>query len=625
MRNVIIGTSGHIDHGKTSLIKALTGIDTDRLKEEKEKGISIDIGFSYLNINNHNIGIIDIPGHEKFIKNMLAGASSIDICLFIVAADDGIMPQTVEHFDILNLLNIKHGIVILNKCDRVNEAVINKRINEIKEFTEDSFLQNTPIIQTSIYDSESIERLKNCIEETVINLESTNNSVNIFRMPIDRSFTIKGIGNVITGTTIGKNVNVGEKYEILPQKQLVTVKNIQSHGIDYDTLESNNRCALNISYNEKFTIKRGNVIATPNILSTTSIIDINLKCLKNSKISIKNGQRVRLYHLANEVMARVKILEADQINKGETMFAQLILEKPIIALDNDTVVIRNFSPLVTIGGGNIINVNATSCKRFDQGYLKQLNEQLENNDLKRLENIILEHSHSFLTYEQLEQYLVNIDNYKQIINNDLNEKLVHINRSVIHKDYLVNKENEVETYLQSFHQKNPFVSGENLTQVKKQFFPNIKNNDVNEILKLMNFKIDSNLISLKDFNIKLSEEEVIVRSIIIKKYKKAGYTLQKVDDIKSQINNKVVFDNVFKLLTQNGTLIHIENDLFLLNHLYNDLIASLEQMDKITLSDVRDLTNSNRKSVVAILEYLDRKLITKRIENYRVLIKKEQK
>ncbi len=625
MRNVIIGTSGHIDHGKTSLIKALTGIDTDRLKEEKEKGISIDIGFSYLNINNHNIGIIDIPGHEKFIKNMLAGASSIDICLFIVAADDGIMPQTVEHFDILNLLNIKHGIVILNKCDRVNEAVMNKRINEIKEFTEDSFLQNTPIIQTSIYDSESIERLKNCIEETVINLESTNNSVNIFRMPIDRSFTIKGIGNVITGTTIGKNVNVGEKYEILPQKQLVTVKNIQSHGIDYDTLESNNRCALNISYNEKFTIKRGNVIATPNILSTTSIIDINLKCLKNSKISIKNGQRVRLYHLANEVMARVKILEADQINKGETMFAQLILEKPIIALDNDTVVIRNFSPLVTIGGGNIINVNATSCKRFDQGYLKQLNEQLENNDLKRLENIILEHSHSFLTYEQLEQYLVNIDNYKQIINNDLNEKLVHINRSVIHKDYLVNKENEVETYLQSFHQKNPFVSGENLTQVKKQFFPNIKNNDVNEILKLMNFKIDSNLISLKDFNIKLSEEEVIVRSIIIKKYKKAGYTLQKVDDIKSQINNKVVFDNVFKLLTQNGTLIHIENDLFLLNHLYNDLIASLEQMDKITLSDVRDLTNSNRKSVVAILEYLDRKLITKRIENYRVLIKKEQK
>ncbi len=623
MRNYIIGTSGHIDHGKTSIIKALTGIDTDRLKEEKEKGISIDIGFSYLDFNNRRLGIIDIPGHEKFIKNMLAGASGVDICLFIVAADDGIMPQTIEHFDILNLLNIKHGIIVLNKCDRVDEQTIALRKQELREFCQNSFLADSTIVETSIFDEKSIENLKSAINDTILLIEATAPESTVFRMPIDRSFSLKGIGHVITGTTMGANVNVGDKLEILPQKTLVTVKNIQSHNENKPTLSSNNRCALNINFNEKITIKRGNVIATPNMLFSTQIIDVNLECLKNSKYAIKNGQRVRVYHLANESMARVKLMDSNELKQGETGIAQLVLEKPIIAINDDVVVVRNYSPLVTIGGGKIINVKATSAKRFDEQYLKKINKNDNLDDVAKLENIIYDLSSKYLSYSELEPHLISIPNYQDIINNQLINQTVTIGDSIIHKRYIEELEQSLKEYLTTYHQDNPYKLGESIANIRQKFFAGVKNTIVRQMMEMMDIKVTSDAVMLNDFQVQLSQEEQVVRQIVIKNYRKEGYKLAKVDAIKDKINNKSAFDDVFKLLVQDGTLIRMDGDLFILSGMFDELIEYMKTLDKIELSDVRDYANTNRKSVIAILEYCDKNKITKRVGDYRVIVEKE--
>ncbi|MFV0424830.1 MAG: selenocysteine-specific translation elongation factor [Bacilli bacterium] len=621
MRNYIIGTSGHIDHGKTSIVKELTGIDTDRLKEEKEKGISIDIGFSYVDFENHRIGIIDIPGHEKFIKNMLAGASGVDICLFIVAADDGIMPQTVEHFDILNLLNIKAGIIVLNKCDRVEKDVIEKRKQELREFTKNSFLENATIVETSIFDESSIKSLKLEIKNTLDIIEENNSDENIFRMPIDRSFTLNGIGHVITGTTMGKDVQVKDKLEILPQKTIVTVKNIQSHGEDKEVLGSNNRCALNITFNEKIKIERGNVIATPNMLNTTNIIDVKIKCLKNSDNEIKNGQRVRVYHLANEIMARVKLLNCDKLEPGEEGFAQLMLEKKIIALDLDLVILRNYSPLVTIGGGTILNVRTKSEKRYNEEYINKLKNQSEHSDESRLEDIIYNESHKFLTLNDLEPLLANIANYEELIDKNINNIYKIFNDSIIHIKYYNELKIKITNYLKNFHQENPFKTGENIAIIRKIFFEGVKNNLTNIVLKDMNFKIMDNIISLSDFSVRLSDEEEIVKTLIIKNYQREEFRLSKVDNIKEKIKNKDAFDNVFSLLVKDKTLIRIENDLFMLNSTLNEILDFIKTKDKIDLNDLKEFTDTGRKNVIALLEYCDKNKITRRVENYREVIK----
>ncbi len=625
MRNYIIGTSGHIDHGKTSIIKALTGIDTDRLKEEKEKGISIDIGFSYIDFNDYRLGIIDIPGHEKFIKNMLAGASGVDICLFIVAADDGIMPQTIEHFDILNLLNIEHGIIVLNKCDRVNERTIELRKQELREFCKNSFLQDSQIVETSIFDEKSIDNLKVVIGETIKEIESCEKNSSVFRMPIDRFFSLKGIGSVVTGTTIGADVNVGDKLEILPQKTIVTVKNIQSHNEDKISVSSNNRCALNINFNEKITIKRGNVIATPHKLSSSKIIDVSIECLKNSKYPIKNGQRVRVYHLANESMARVKLLESNELDPGEDGIAQLILEKPIIALNSDVIIIRNYSPLVTIGGGKIINVSAKSAKRFDKEYVTSILKKESLDEVSKVEQIIYDLSNQYLSYAELEKHLLSIENYQDIIDSKLSNSIITVGDTIIHKQFLKEKEKEIENYLSNYHSENPYKIGENLSSIRQKFFSGVKNSVSKLLIDMMNFKVLNDVVRLCDFEIELSKEEQVVRQIIIKSYKKEGFKLAKVEVIKDKINNKQAFDDVFKLLVQDGTLIRMDSDLFILSGMLDELLDYMKTLDKIELSVVRDFANTNRKSIIAILEYCDKNNLTKRIGDYRVFTEKEIK
>lgn len=622
MNNYIIGTSGHIDHGKTSLIKALTGINTDRLKEEQEKGISIDIGFSYLDFDDYRIGIVDIPGHEKFIKNMLAGASGIDICLFIVAADDGIMPQTTEHFDILTLLDIKHGIIVLNKSDRVNEELLAQRKQELKEFVTESFLENSPIITTSIYDEESINNLKVAIKNTIESINENPVNYNVFRMAIDRSFSLNGIGHIITGTSMGKNVSVKDKLEILPQRKLVNIKNIQSHDISVETLSANNRCALNITYNDDIKIKRGNVIATPNMLSVSKIIDIKLTCLKKSAYPIKNNQRIRVYHLANEIIARVKLLDSDVIEPGKSGYAQLLLENEIIAINRDRLIIRNYSPLITIGGGIILNASSSSVKRFNKDYIESLVQLETSDEINLVSKTIYDNSPNYYTLKDYEPIFNSINNYLELIS-ELDNKIVYIDDCLIHIDYYNELKNEIADYLKVYHENNPQSSGEQITIIREKFFPNVKNKTANSVLNSFDFKIKENNIALPSFEVTLDQEEEIVKKLIIKAFKKEPYKMIKVGEVKETIRNKTAFDNVFSILVKNKDIIRIEDDQFILKEYLSDILQFMSTLEKIEISDVRNYTNTSRKHIVAILEYFDKNHYTKRTDNYRVVLKKE--
>jgi len=629
MRNIIVGTSGHIDHGKTSILKELTGIDADRLQEEKERGISIDIGFSFVDFNNQRIGIIDMPGHEKFIKNMLAGAHGIDIALLVIAADDGIMPQTKEHFDILSLLNIKQGIICLNKTDLVTDEMITKRENEIRKFFKNSFLEQAPIVKTSIKDKESINELGHVLQETINKLDLNDEAKPIFRMAIDRSFSLKGIGTVITGTTQGKDVFLGDELEIYPLNETVSIKNIQNHNTNVDQLSPGNRCALNISKLGKDDIKRGYVIGTKNSLTSSDMIDVKISVLANQKKSIKNNQRLRVYHQTKEVMARVRVLEGNEIKSGETKYAQLILENPLISLNGDRGIIRQYSPLVTIAGFEVVNTQATNPGKDKEVYLGKLTQATSDNCSVIAEIV---KNNPFLAIDEIKKLAsINSDisnDVKSLVeSNDIKmfekgKKLVYL-----HQDYLNEKEELVYNYLVTYHDENPLKVGCITNEINKTFFADVKSKLFLDIVK--SFKrvgTRKQFIFNLDFIIKLSAEQGKIKNIIISNYKNNGYKPENVDDIKQKIMNKKDFDLVFEMLVNQGVLIHIDGKIFLLDSLYESLLDftynHFDQTGKITLHDVKGFTEASRKFVVGYLEYFDKKNITKRVDDYRVILRR---
>ncbi len=631
MRNIIVGTSGHIDHGKTSILKELTGIDADRLQEEKERGISIDIGFSFVDFNNQRIGIIDMPGHEKFIKNMLAGAHGIDIALLVIAADDGIMPQTKEHFDILSLLDIKHGIICLNKTDLVTDDTVTKREAEIRKFFKNSFLENAPVVKTSIKDDSSITELGKVLQDTIDKIDLNTASKPVFRMAIDRSFSLKGIGTVITGTTQGKNVSVGDELEIYPIMEKVVIKNIQNHNVNVDTLSPGNRCALNINRLSKDDIKRGYVIGTKDSLTSSEFIDVKITTLSNQKKVIKNNQRLRVYHQTKEVMARVRVLEGNEIKPGETKFAQLILESPLISLNGDRGIIRQYSPLITIAGFEVVNTQAQKPGKDKEGYVQKLSSAQEN-----FSKVILDviNTNPFSSIDEVKKFAsinseVDSDIQELVVNKSIfqfekGKKIVFLSKS-----YLEKKEQEVYDYLEMYHQNNPLKVGCITNEVNKKIFENVKSKLFLDIIKTFT-RVSSRkqFIFNNDFQIKLSDEQQKIKSIIISNYKKNSYKPENIDDVKDKVRNKKDFDLVFEMLINRGELTHIDGKIFLLTESLDDLIEFsykvFEKNGKIVLKDIKDYTDSSRKFVVAYLEYFDKKSITKRVDDYRVIIRRNK-
>ena len=413
--SIVMGTAGHIDHGKTTLIKALTGIDCDRLKDEKKRGITIELGFAYLDLpNGVRLSIVDVPGHEKFVKNMVAGAMGIDFVLLTVAADEGIMPQTREHIEICKLLGIEQGIVAITKIDMVDEELLELAIEDVKDYLKDTFLKNAPIIPVSSHTGEGIDALTTALLDMVNNIKGKKSS-DIFVLPIDRVFTLKGHGTVITGTLVSGEITVGERVMVYPDKKISKVRHIQVHGETVEKVGSGRRTAINLANLEVEDIRRGEILARPDTLFPSLAWDVKISCLSSSPRPILNRKEVHFHHGTIETLARIYLLDRDKLEPGEQGYAQVKFSHPMVGLFGDRFVIRSFSPLRTIGGGEIIDekeINSGQTKeKYDLPYefysASQLLEQCKKNSFK-ISELMMENEKSMRSVEEIKKSLLDI-------------------------------------------------------------------------------------------------------------------------------------------------------------------------------------------------------------------------
>ncbi|MBC2579269.1 selenocysteine-specific translation elongation factor [Clostridium sp. DJ247] len=634
MKHIVIGTAGHIDHGKTTLIKALTGRETDTLREEKERGISINLGFTFFDINSEKrAGIIDVPGHEKFIKNMLAGVSGIDLVLLVIAADEGIMPQTREHLEILQLLNIKKGIIVITKCDLVEEEWLTMiKQDIISEFT-GTFLENAPIYPVSSKTKKGLDLLVKSIDKLTEDIEAKDTQGH-FRLPVDRVFSISGFGTVVTGTVLSGTIREGQTIQVYPSNIVTKVRGIQVHEENVKLAEAGERCAINIANIKVDDVKRGDVISSQNLMEASLMIDCKFYYLKSADKPLKNRQRIRLYHGTNEIMCRIVLLDKEELNPGEEGYVQLRLEKPITAQRNDRFVVRSYSPMFTIGGGAIINPVAKKTKRFDLKYI----EELKIKESGKTENIIEN------TIKKLsEKYPNTLDILKALGKNEENiklelERLIEDNKIVsfgegdrtvyIHSEFLADKTQQLATMLEIYHRENPLKLGISKEELKNKVFGKvIKQKIYDEILEFLKennkIKIHGNLVSLSNFTIIYNEKQKSIREKIIKEFMVSKFSPPKYSELQAVENDTKNFKMVFEALLDEGDLIKVSEDCFFLKQHYDEakefVIKFIKSSGSISIGDFKDELNTSRKYAIALMENFDSIKLTKRMEDKRVL------
>ena len=632
MKHIIVGTAGHVDHGKTALVKAITGVDTDTLEEEKKRGITINNGYTYFKLDDENtIAIIDVPGHEKFIKNMVSGVSSVDIVMLIIAADEGIMPQTREHMDILRLLDIKKGIVVLTKSDLVDSEWLDFMKEEVREFISDSFMKNAPIIGVSSKTGDGISNLCDEIKNQ-INDVSEKDKGEIFRLPIDRVFKVNGFGTVVTGSILSGSVNIGDELEISDEIGKAKVRGIQVHGEDRDKAFAGERCAINIVLDNKLEVKRGMFVYEVDKQENSYMIDARINLLNIDGLELVNRQRVRVYHYAKEVMARVVLLDKEVLKSGESGFIQLRLEEEISSKPQDKIVIRTYSPMNTIAGATILDSKAIKAKRFKEEYIKSL-EMKESGDISvKVENILLEKSNEFILLNEVASILnISIDEVYENIEKLLNDKkIIKLEDNLyVHNRFILELENRVNKVFKEFYNINPLKVAMNKDALKgKVIEKKIKVALFDKILENLLLrdviKQSGVNISLKGYEISLTKEQKKIKDDIIKKYNEFKFSAPRFEDIIATEKNKKDYKLVLNLLIEEGSLIYLEDNLFINNENYNkvkaDVISFINENGKIILADLKEMTGTSRRYLVAIFEKLDREKVTKREEDYRILV-----
>ncbi|HID29508.1 MAG TPA: selenocysteine-specific translation elongation factor, partial [Desulfobacterales bacterium] len=464
MKQIILGTAGHIDHGKTSLIKALTGIDTDRLKEEKLRGITIELGFAWLDLpGGQRVGIVDVPGHEKFVKNMVSGASGIDLVALIIAADEGVMPQTKEHLDICSLLNVKHGLVVLTKIDMVDEEWLEMVTDDVQGFLKGTFLEGAPILPVSSLSGQGLPEFVEALE-TLCKAVPERKSSGLFRLPVDRVFTIKGFGTVVTGSLVSGKVRVGETTMVYPSGIQSKVRGIQVHGQTVDQVTASMRTAINFQGVDRSAIARGDVVGGVNTLKPSYMVDALLVSLPSNEKPLKNRTKVRFHTGTSEILARAILLDREELSPGETVVVQFRLEVPVAVVKDDRFVIRSYSPIRTIGGGQILNPVPRKHKRFRKPLVAEL-ESLAESSAREIITYHLRESGILgvrsselrlmtnLSEKDLEQHLQHLLSQRGIILVDRE------NRTFIHGSVFDALRQKTVKLLEDYHKDHPLKAG----------------------------------------------------------------------------------------------------------------------------------------------------------------------
>ncbi|WP_425446607.1 selenocysteine-specific translation elongation factor [Dethiothermospora halolimnae] len=634
MKNVIVGTAGHIDHGKTTLIRALTGRNTDRLKQEQDRGISIELGFTFFDLpSGKRAGIIDVPGHEKFIKNMLAGVIGMDIVVLVVAADEGIMPQTTEHLDILNLLDIENGIIVLTKSDLVDDEWLELVKEDVLDNVKGTFLEDSPIIPVSSTKGAGVDDVIKTIDKLTDSIKERD-ITDTPRLPIDRVFTITGFGTVVTGTLVSGQFSEGDEVQVFPGNKVGRIRSIQVHEEDTTTAYAGQRVAINIAGLKKSEIDRGNIVAPIGSMEDTMMLDVKLKLLKNSQRIIENRTRVRIYLGTSEVLCRVVLLDKEHLTPGESCYAQLRLEDTIVAKRGDRFIMRFYSPMTTIGGGEILDSNPPKRKRFDNSAIEELKIKEKGSTEDIVEKIIKDKSKDFSSIKDISIYTVaSKDKVAEIVNNlHENKKIITFELlndiHVIHRDYYVDLSDRIKKELEKYHSKNPLKAGMLKEEVRSKFLNNIKSRLAEEffdyLVKQDIIKQTNEVISLKKFKIEFTDKQEEIGKRIESIYMDSKFTTPKFDEIKGNLDyNDYDIEQVFNALIDLGILMRLKDDIILHKDVYLEGIDIIKKHintnGDITLADARDILNTSRKYAVAYLEYLDQVKVTKRVEDKRIL------
>lgn len=628
-KHIVIGTAGHIDHGKSALIKSLTGTDPDRLKEEKERGMTTDLGFAFY---GDEVTIIDVPGHEKFVRHMLAGASTIDFVILVIAADDGVMPQTIEHFEILKLLQIKQGIIVITKIDLVDETHLNTVINDINNLTRDSFLQNVPIIPVSNTTLEGIDKLKTIINELINKIE-TKKDKGIFYMPIDRCFTMKGFGTVIAGTILSGKIKIGDTVELLPHKKILKIRGIEVHNKKVEEVGIGYRAAINIAGAEKEEIERGNIIAQPKYFEPSLYMNGSLYLL-NSAPSLKSFNRVRLHVGTSEILGRVVILEKKVIEPGEKAMVQFRLETPAICNIGDRFVIRSYTPPVTIGGGVILEPRAEKIKAFDEKMLEHL-QKIENQEPIILVEEDLNQSDTIprRIEEIAKDVNLNHGTVKELLKELLNRNVaiaIDEKRELYYsyKNFMELKNSIVEI-IKNYHHNNPTLMGMPrltlITNLPKGFDNTLFNFTINQLKQEKKISIsEDGKISLYDFKVSLNRELEEMVQKLEKIFLNAGFQPPEIEDlIEQKIGTADLIKKAYRYLLDNGTLIFVGEGLTFHKNMVENarakLMNFLKEHKEIRIAEFRDLLNASRKYALPLLIYFDTKGVTIKRGEVRVL------
>lgn len=619
MRDIVVGMAGHIDHGKTTVVKYLTGVDTDTLPEEKSRGMTINLGFTQIKFDDGSrVGLIDVPGHEKFIKNMSAGVSGVDYLLMVIACDDGIMPQTEEHFQILKLFGVKKGMILLTKRDLVDEKRYEEVKKQCREYFKGSFLENSPLLPLSITDIESYNTLKNLLKEELkkIDLEEKER---YFRMDIDRVFSVKGFGCVVTGTVKSGKISIGDTLTIYPQNKMVKVKGLESHGEKKDSIGTGNRCAINLAGIESSEIKRGDIIGKS--LLTGDKIECKLTLLESSP-KIKNNHRIRLNIGTDEIIGRVKIYEKNCILAGESAFVQIDLEEVLGGVLKERGIVRNYSPISTIGGIELLDFSKKEFNRKDTKQIELLKVLSQEDNEKKVEELIkidreLEYIFSLFGEE------ISLENLIET------KKIFLLDKKYIHRDVLLEKISIIVDELEKFYSENRLVRGILKSQIKERYFKNYSLKDYNKFFDLDLVKekiiVVDELVALKEFKIRLNKEEKNMKEEIFSYYKEQKFNLKPYSYYLEVTKDKNLFEQVHRYMVEEGFIQYLEEEYYILNGYLKEstkLITNfLEKNRKIQVKEAKEVLNNSRDSSILILRKLDTLKVTKNIDGVRVLIK----
>ncbi|MCK8824834.1 selenocysteine-specific translation elongation factor [Fuchsiella alkaliacetigena] len=633
MKHFILGTAGHIDHGKTTLIERLTGTNTDRLSEEQERGISIDLGFSSLNLANQvELGIVDVPGHEKFVKNMLAGAGGIDLALLVVSADEGVMPQTLEHLNILQLLGVNKGLVAVTKVDLVDQEWLELVKEDIKDNLAGTFLKAAPLIEVSSVTGQGVEKLTAQLEALTEQLAPKDEAGNLY-FPLDRVFSIAGFGTVVTGTLISGSLEVGEEVVIYPQVKPVTVRNIQIHGESAQRAVAGQRVGVNLTDIEVADINRGDILATPGSLSPSTLMDVKLSLLPEAPLSLEHNDRLRVHIGAKEVFARVSILEGAEIYPGEEAYVQLRLEEEMVAYYNQPYVVRRYSPMLTIGGGKILFPQTIKYKAARQTVLKRLAVQEKGSDLDRVELALKSASQTVKAEELILKTGLNetelIEKCNQLVTE---EKAISFelgsDNTYLHLVNYSTLKNNLISLLEEYHQQYHLRWGRSKEELRDQLEIHLQKREYNQFLKEL---VVEELIEIKEDQVKLAEHKVELsyaekehKEAIEAQFRKNLFTPPSLAELKSNFSAaEELFEELFRLLLAENKVQRVAGEIYF--HRQALLTAEqklknyLQQEEEIEISDYRDLLASSRKYTLALFSYFEQQGLIERIGDKRVL------